>query len=69
MSDPDLISTYNYDSFVSEKFERWLNFTASPPIGKAVPDFPLWHFEGTETRLSEIWSSNTYTIVEFGSFT
>jgi hypothetical protein len=69
MTEPDLIARYNYDAFVPEKFEPWLKFSASPPLGQVAPDFPLWGLDGGETRLSEIWSSHTYTVVEFGSFT
>lgn len=69
MSDADLLSRYNYDAFVPEKFEPWMRFDASPPLGQSAPDFPLWQLDGTETRLSAIWSQHTYTIVEFGSFT
>lgn len=69
MTDPELIIRYNYDAFVPEKFEPWLNFTASPPLGQVAPDFPLWELDGGETRLSTIWSRHTYTVVEFGSFT
>ena len=69
MNEPDLISSYNYDAFVPENFERWLNFDASPPLGQKAPDFPLWELDGRETRLSVVWASHTYTIVEFGSFT
>jgi hypothetical protein len=69
MTDPMLLSLYNYDEFVLVKFERWLNFGNSPPLGQTAPDFPLWHLDGRETRLSEIWSQHDYTVVEFGSFT
>ncbi len=69
MSDPDLLAQYNYDEFVPEKFERWLNFDSSPLLGHPAPDFPLWHLDGTETRLSDIWARHDLTIVEFGSFT
>lgn len=69
MASEDLIKRYNYDEFTPEKFLPWLNFEASPPLGQPAPDFPLWHLDGAETRLSEIWSRHTYTIVEFGSFT
>lgn len=65
----DLLSRYNYDEFVPAKFEPWLRFEASPPLGAPGPDFPLTHLDGTPTRLSEIWSSHLYTVVEFGSFT
>lgn len=71
MSDAqNLIINYNYDEFVPHKFEKWLNFDASPPLGQTAPDFPLWKLEdGSETSLGTIWSSNVYTVVEFGSFT
>jgi hypothetical protein len=69
MNDNDLVSRYNYDEFTREKVMPWLRFDSSPPLGQKAPDFPLWHLDGTETRLSEIWSSYVYTVVEFGSFT
>jgi hypothetical protein len=69
MAEADLIARYNYDEFVPAKFELWMNFAASPPLGQPAPDFPLWHLDGSETRLSAIWSQHMYTIVEFGSFT
>jgi hypothetical protein len=69
MTEADLIARYNYDEFVPHKFEPWLNFEASPLLGRPAPDFPLWQLDGTATRLSEVWSSHPYTIVEFGSFT
>jgi hypothetical protein len=68
-SEINLLSRYNYDEFVPEKFEPWLNFDASPPLGYPAPDFPLWNLDKSVSRLSEIWSVHTYTIVEFGSFT
>lgn len=69
MEDQDLIVRYNYDEFVPEKFEPWMKFDESPPVGVAAPDFPLWTLAGEETSLSAVWSRHTYTIVEFGSFT
>ncbi len=36
MSDSDLTSRYNYDTFVPEKFEPWLNFESSPPLGQRI---------------------------------
>jgi len=65
----ELLTRYNYDSFVPEKFEQWLNFEASPKTGAPGLDFPLWNLDQTPTRLSEIWSQHDYTVVEFGSFT
>lgn len=69
MSEADLLRRYNYDAFTPEKFEPWMNFAASPPLGEKGPDFPLWDLEGRETRLSNAWGQQPYTIVEFGSFT
>lgn len=69
MGDADLLARYNYDEFIPEKFEPWLNFSASPLLGRPAPDFPLWDLEGAETRLSTLWSAHVYTVVEFGSFT
>lgn len=69
MSNQDLLVRYNYDEFVPAKFEPWMRFDESPPLGKPAPDFPLWELDSSETRLSNIWSRYTYTIVEFGSFT
>ncbi len=70
MSDVDLTQRYNYDSFIPENFEQWLNFDASPPLGQPAPDFPLWQLEDKrQTSLQEIWETNSYTVVEFGSFT
>ena len=66
----DIVTRYNYDEFVPAKFEPWLNFEASPPLGREAPDFPLIRLEDEKTvYLSDIWSSHVYTIVEFGSFT
>jgi hypothetical protein len=69
MTDSDLVARYNYDAFVPEKFEPWMNFDASPPLGQRAPDFPLWDLDGDETRLSTVWPRHVYTVVEFGSFT
>ena len=69
MSEEDLLTRYNYDSFVHEKSMPWMKFDISPPLGETAPDFPLWDLEGDETLLSEIWKENLYTVVEFGSFT
>lgn len=65
----DLKLNYNYDSFVPEKFEPWMNFENSPLLGQPAPDFPLWDLDEEETNLSFVWSSHDLTIVEFGSFT
>lgn len=69
MSEQDLITGYNYDDFVPAKVLPWMRFGDSPKLGEKAPDFPLWHLDGSETRLSEIWKAHSYTIVEFGSFT
>jgi len=65
----ELLTRYNYDSFVPEKFEQWMNFEASPKTGTLGIDSPLWNLDQTPTRLSENWSQHDFTIVEFGSFT
>ena len=69
MTDSNLITEYNYDEFVPDKVIKWMNFDNSPAIGEKAPDFPLWNLDGSETSLSQIWSKNLYTVVEFGSFT
>ena len=50
MSDNDLLNRYNYDAFVPEKFEPWMNFASSPPLGEPAPDFPLIHLDESPTR-------------------
>jgi hypothetical protein len=65
----ELLTRYNYDSFVPEKFEPWFNFDSSPKTGTIAPDFPLWQLDEKETRLGELLKQHAYTIVEFGSFT
>ena len=65
----DILSRYNYGSFVPEKFEPWMNFDASPKTGTVGLDFSLWHLDQTPARLGEVWPQHDYTIVEFGSFT
>jgi UDP:flavonoid glycosyltransferase YjiC (YdhE family) len=60
---------YNYDEFVAEKYERWLNFSSSPPLGQKAPDFTLWSLDDEQTILMEVLGSSGYTVVEFGSFT
>ncbi len=69
MIDTELSTRYNYPDFVPAKFRPWVNFQASPKLGELAPDFPLWNLDGSETRLSAIWSRYTHTIVEFGSIT
>lgn len=69
MAESDLLERYNYDEFAPAKFEPWMNFAGSPPLGQLAPDFPLWPLDGGETRLHELWSRHAYSVVEFGSFT
>jgi hypothetical protein len=69
MSDHTEIDLYNYDEFVPEKFERWMRFEDSPPVGKPVSDFPLWNLDRSPTSLKTEINKYAYTIVEFGSFT
>ena len=65
----DLMTRYNYDEFIDHKFERWMQFEASPKIGQPAPDFPLTSLEGETVQLASLWRESAYTIVEFGSFT
>jgi hypothetical protein len=68
--DTDLLRRYNYDSFIPENFEPWMNFDKSPVIGEPAPSFPLWRLDDkSETSLSAIWEQHRFTVVEFGSFT
>jgi hypothetical protein len=69
MTDRGLIKAYNYDSFVPEKYERWLNFEASLPLGKTVPDFMLWDLNEEQTTLLTEVNQHPLTFIEFGSFT
>lgn len=69
MTDNNLITAYNYDSFVPEKYERWLNFESSLPLGKIVPDFNLWDLDELQTTLLTEVNRNPLTFIEFGSFT
>ncbi|RME47190.1 MAG: hypothetical protein D6791_06465 [Chloroflexi bacterium] len=65
----DVVLAYNYDEFVDEKFERWMRFDESPPLGQPAPDFPLTDLDGRTVHLSEVWHEAAYTVVEFGSLT
>ena len=68
--DTDLLRRYNYDSFIPENFEPWMNFDNSPAIGEPAPSFPLWRLDDqAETSLNDLWGQHRYTVVEFGSFT
>ena len=69
MPNADLMTRYNYDAFVPEKFEPWMRFDESPTLGEPAPDFSLTGLDGTTTRLSNIWTAHVFTVVEFGSFT
>lgn len=69
MTDKELLEAYNYDSFVLEKYERWLNFDSSIPLGKTTPDFTLWDLNEEETTLLTEVNRNSLTFIEFGSFT
>lgn len=69
MTDQELTKAYNYDAFVPEKFEPWMNFSASFPLGQKVPDFPLWHLDESQTSLLNELRQHRLTFVEFGSFT
>ena len=65
----DLTTAYNYDSFVEEKIRRWMNFSASPPVGTPAPDFELQALDGDPAQLSSIWKKVAFAIIEFGSLT
>ena len=39
--EPDLVTRYNYDEFIPEKFDPWMNFSACPVLGKPASDYPL----------------------------
>lgn len=65
----DKTPDYNYESFVEEQFEPWLNFGRSPVLGEPAPDFTLTTLDGEQVRLSEYWRRQSYTIIEFGSLT
>ncbi|NIS82273.1 MAG: hypothetical protein GTO14_19170 [Anaerolineales bacterium] len=69
MPKDDIVTRYNYDEFVPDKFMPWMRFDQSPTLGERGPDFPLWNLDGDDTSLHEILSQKDYTVVEFGSFT
>ncbi len=70
MADAELLRRYNYDAFVPEKFEPWMQFDQSPPLGEKAPSFPLWQLaDQNQTDLAELWKQQSYLVVEFGSFT
>jgi len=60
---------YNYDSFIPEKFEPWMRFEHSPPLGERGQNFTLYTLDEEKIPLSDIWGQSLYTVVEFGSFT
>lgn len=41
MNESDLTTRYNYDAFVPEKSEQWMNFDASPSLGQPAPDLSV----------------------------
>ena len=70
MNRPTTTELYNYDEFVPEKYEIFMRWDRSPPLGEPAPDAPLWLLEDrSETRLSAVWKKHPYTVIEFGSFT
>ena len=60
---------YNYDTFIPEKFEPWMRFDDSPPLGERGPNFTLFTLDEEKIRLSDVLGGSLYTVVEFGSFT
>ena len=69
MVDAGLITHYNYDEFIPDKFQPWMRFHESPPLGQVAPDFALTRLDGSTVNLKDIVSAQNYTIAEFGSFT
>ena len=70
--DPNtLTERYNYPRFEKEAFEPWLAaFESAPKAGDRVSDFELWNLEDRNPlQLSELLRKNTFTVLEFGSFT
>jgi hypothetical protein len=39
MDKKDLLDLYNYDAFIPENFQPWMNFEVSPPVEEPAPDF------------------------------
>lgn len=69
MEETNSLPDYNYDSFVPEKFEPWMRFDQSPPLGERGPNSTLYTLDEEKILLSDIWGDSLYTVVEFGSFT
>ena len=69
MADADILIHYNYDAFIPEKFQPWMRFDESPPLGQVGPDFPLTRLDRSTVNLKDVVSAHLYTIAEFGSFT
>ena len=44
----DILKNYNYNEFVTEKFEPLMRFDESPILGAPAPDFPLWNLENRQ---------------------
>ena len=65
----ELRQAYNYDTFVSENYQRWFQFHKAPAPGDRVDDFPLLTLEGDRESLKSLIRHNHLTILEFGSFT
>lgn len=69
MENQNLLTQYNYDEFIPEKFGPWMRWEEAPRAGTVGPDFRLWMLDGKETSLHSVLKENLFTIVEFGSFT
>lgn len=69
MENQEILTRYNYDEFIPEKFGPWMRWEEAPRAGTIGPDFPLWMLDGKETSLHSALKESLFTIVEFGSFT
>jgi hypothetical protein len=67
--DPQMAEIYNHDEFLPGKFDRCWCYGSSPALGRAVPDYPLWHLDrDAPTTLGAELEGRSVTVVEFGSY-
>ena len=71
MDQDTLVERYNYSRFEHETFGPWLaSFESAPHAGDRVGDFELFDLaDRSALRLAEVLRRNTFTVLEFGSFT
>lgn len=76
MNREEQILDYNYPDFDDNAISHVMKWVGNqPPLGKKVPDFPLWRLTDAadnpleETSLLAVIKQHKLTIVEFGSFT